>query len=206
MTDSTAIRFWDKVADKYAARQVKDVESYEAMLADVTSRLAASDRVLEIGCGTGSTAAKIGGHVAEWKATDFSPEMVRIAQARPAPPSVRVVQCDASDAFDGAPFDAICAFHVLHLVPDLRAMLSDAMAALKPGGLLISKTYCFADMGVGLRALFPVLRLFGMFPPATSLTEADLRRAILAAGFAIDVQTTFGQNHHSHYIVARKPA
>ena len=206
MTENSSVTFWNKVADRYAARPVKDVAAYEAMLADVASRLAASDRVLEIGCGTGSTAVRLGPAVSEWTAIDLSSEMVRIAQARPAPAHVRFAVSDADRAQDGAPFDAVCAFHILHLVPETRATLARIHAQLKPGGLLFSKTYCFGDMNPGLRALFPVLRAFGMFPPASSLTETDLRQAIVEAGFDIETRTTFGQNRHSHYIVARKPS
>ena len=81
MTDRSDNRFWDRVAERYAARPIKDVASYEAMLADVASRLTASDRVIEIGCGTGGAAIRLAPGVSQWKATDSSPEMVRIARA-----------------------------------------------------------------------------------------------------------------------------
>lgn len=206
MADAVGRDFWDKVADRYAARPVRDAAAYEETLADVGSRLARQDRVLEIGCGTGSTALRLGALVAEWTAVDFSAEMIRIAQARPAPDSVRFLQAEADEAFDGGPFDAVCAFHILHLVPDLGRTLASIHAHLTPGGLLFSKTWCFADMGVGMRALIPALRAFGMFPPANALRSADLRQAIRQAGFTIDVERTFGRDRHCPYVVARKPA
>ena len=53
------IRFWDRIAKRYAARIIKDPAAYEAMLADAAGRLRPTDRVLEIGCGTGSIAIRL---------------------------------------------------------------------------------------------------------------------------------------------------
>ena len=197
-------RFWDRIADRYAARPIKDQAAYDAMLADAASRLRPTDRVLEIGCGTGSTAIRLAPGVREWVGTDFSGQMLRIARAKPAPANLRFVQADAAHAFDGGPWDAICAFQVLHLVDDLPGTLAQVHANLKPGGLLISKTWCFADMGLKLRSLFAVLRAVGMFPPAKALTGPALRQAIQDAGFQFAQDRVFGTNPHGPYIVARK--
>ncbi|BBF91986.1 class I SAM-dependent methyltransferase [Blastochloris tepida] len=206
MATTRHVRFWDRIADRYAARPIKDPTAYEAMLADAAGRLSPTDRVLEIGCGTGSTAIRLAPHAAEWTATDFSPEMLRIARAKPAPANLRFVLADAGSAFDGGPFDAICAFQVLHLVGDLPGTLARIHANLKPGGLLISKTWCFADMGLKLRSLFLALRLIGLFPAARALTKIALRQAIRDAGFEIVDERVFGTNPNGPYIVARRPA
>jgi ubiquinone/menaquinone biosynthesis C-methylase UbiE len=204
MAEARHVRFWDRIADRYAARQLKDPAAYEAMLAAAASRLRPTDRVLEIGCGTGSTAIRLAPHVAEWIATDFSAEMLRIARAKPAPDNLRFVLSDAHSAFDGGPFDAIAAFQVLHLVDDLPGTLARIHAHLRPGGLLITKTWCFADMGLALRGLFAVLRGVGLFPPVNALTKPALRQSILDAGFEIEDERVFGANPHGPFIVARK--
>jgi SAM-dependent methyltransferase len=205
MTDRSSIGFWDRVAEKYAARPIKDVASYEAMLADVASRLTASDRVLEIGCGTGGTAIRLAPGVSVWKATDASPEMVRIARAKPAPNNVTFVVSDADAALDDGPYDAVCAFLVLHLVEDIHATLATIHSRLKPGGLLLSKTYCFGDMNILMRrAMIPALQVFGMVPPVSVFSGEFLRKAVIGAGFDIAVQRSFGGNRHCHYIVARR--
>jgi ubiquinone/menaquinone biosynthesis C-methylase UbiE len=197
-------KFWDRIANRYAARPIKDTATYEAMLADAAGRLTSTDRVLEIGCGTGSISIRLAPHAGSWTATDFSAEMLRIARAKTAPENLSFVLADAGDAFEGEPFDAICAFQVLHLVDDLPGLLSRIHAQLKPGGLLIAKTWCFADMGLRLRGLFLVLRVVGLFPPAKALTKTALRQAIGEASFEIEDERVFGQNPHGPYIVARK--
>lgn len=199
-------RFWNKFAGRYAARTIKDVAAYTALIEITASYLRPTDRVLEIGCGTGGIAIRLAPHVAQYTATDFSTEMVRIAQAKPAPETLRFVVAEAETAFADGPYDAVCAFAVLHLVDDLQGTLRRAYACLRPGGVLISKTWCFADLGWKLRALFAVLRRVGMFPPATYLTEPQLRQAMLDAGFDIVDQRSLGARSQNPYIVARKPA
>jgi cyclopropane fatty-acyl-phospholipid synthase-like methyltransferase len=199
-------KFWNKFAARYAARPLKNVPAYEAMLADVAARLKPTDKVLEIGCGTGGTAIRLAPAVAQWTATDFSIEMVKIAQAKPAGGNVTFKVADASNTFDGGPFDAICAFNVLHLVDDLPQVLAQIHANLKPGGQLISKTWCFADMRLSLRVLFRILRAFGLFPAATMHSAVQLRAAILNSGLEIIDERVFGEHQQNPYIVARKPA
>lgn len=204
MSQTRNQRFWNRIATRYAARPLKNVAAYEAMLADVTTRLAPTYRVLEIGCGTGGTAIRLAPHVARWQATDFSSEMVRIARAKPGADTVCFMVADAAQALGGNPFDAICAFNVLHLVDDLPDMLARIHTNLAPGGQLICKTWCFADLPLRVRALFPALRMIGLFPVATPLREHALKQAILDAGFTIEDMRIFGDYRQNPYIVARK--
>ncbi|PYF12829.1 ubiquinone/menaquinone biosynthesis C-methylase UbiE [Rhodobacter viridis] len=203
MTDK--IDFWNRVAGRYAARPVRDTAAYEAMLAEIAARLHPGDRVLEIGAGTGSTALRLGPSVALWLATDLSPEMHRIACAKPGSDRVQFRLAAAETCHAEAPFDAICAFHILHLVPDAGATLQALFAQLKPGGLFLSKTWCLADLPFWMKAILPLLRLRGWMPPARALKAPELRALITAAGFAIEGEMTFGKGRHSRYIVARKP-
>lgn len=204
MTDARSQRFWNRIAGRYAARPLKNVPAYEAMLADVAARLKDTDRVLEIGCGTGGTAIRLAPCVAQWTATDFSAEMVRIARAKSAPANVSFDVADAAQALDGGPFDAVCAFNLLHLVDDAPGLLARIHGSLTPGGLLITKTWCFSDVSLKLRLLFPVLRMIGLFPVATRLSASQLRQAINDAGFDIEAEHVFGDYAQNPYIVARR--
>lgn len=164
-----ATAFWNRFADRYAARQIKDVAAYHAMLAQAASCLGAGDRVLELGCGTGTMAVRLAEGVSRYRATDFSDRMIEIARAKPAPASLEFQVSTAETAFDDAPFDVICAFNLLHLVDDMPALLNQIHEALVPGGVLISRTWCFADLPAPFRVLFGALRLVGVFPPVTWL-------------------------------------
>ena len=199
------VSFWDRVADRYAARPVRDAAAYEEMLAEVAARLHPGDRVLEIGCGTGSTALRLGPGVGLWLATDLSPQMHKIACAKPGCAQVQFRQTAADALHAEAPFDAICAFHILHLVPDAEATLAALFDQLKPGGLFLSKTWCLADLPLWMKAILPLLRLRGWMTPARALKAPELRAMIAGAGFVIEAERSFGTGKHSRYIVARKP-
>jgi SAM-dependent methyltransferase len=204
MTDTSAQRFWNRVAARYAARPLKDVAAYEALLADVAGRLQPTDKVLEIGCGTGGTAIRLAPGVAQWLATDFSSEMVRIAQAKPAGDNLSFAVMDAGQALNAGPFNVVCAFNVLHLVDDFPGTLAHIHRSLNPGGRLICKIWCFADVPLKLRLVFRLLRLFGLFPMARMFHGAHLRQDIENAGFVIEADKVFGSYAQNPYIVARK--
>ena len=77
----TATRFWDKTAGRCAKMPIRDVEAYEYTLERTRSYLAKTDGVLELGCGTGSTALLLAGSVAGITGNDISPNMIGIARA-----------------------------------------------------------------------------------------------------------------------------
>lgn len=200
--------FWDRIAPKYAQRPVGDPKAYDEKLARVAALLCAKDRVLEIGCGTGTTALRLAPGVATYTATDGSRAMIDIAKAKlgpDAPGNVTFLQADAAEKLSDAPFDAICAFSLLHLVEDLPAVLRAVHAQVKPGGLFVSKTVCLRETAFPIRLMVPALTAVGLAPPVAALSRAQLLREISAAGFDIETVTHFGPKRLNPFIVARKP-
>ena len=201
--------FWDRIARKYARKPIADRAAYEQKLERVGSLLRCTDRVLEIGCGTGSTALRLTESVASITATDVSRAMIDIAQAKlgpDAPGRVSFRQADARDVIEGNPFDAVCAFSLLHLVDDLPTVLAHIHNQLKPGGLFISKTVCVKDTSFLIRALIPALHALGFAPKVTFLGVETLTSQIAAAGFQIEEVSYFGSNRMNPFIVARRTA
>ena len=73
-------RFWNMLARSYARRPVQNQTAYQYKL-DVTRQyLKPLDRILEFGCGTGTTALTQAANVAHIDAIDYSSEMISIAQ------------------------------------------------------------------------------------------------------------------------------
>eukprot|EP01034_Spumella_vulgaris_P015479 gene15479-19772_t len=137
-------RFWDRTARQYAADPIVDMAGYETTLQRVLALLPPGQDVLEIGCGTGTTALRLAPFTRSLLATDVSQQMIAIAReklaARPVPQlSFTVADADAQ-VFGQSAWDAVLAFNMLHLVGDLDQALAQAVRALRPGGLLISKT------------------------------------------------------------------
>ena len=74
--------FWDRIARKYAADPIADLAGYEATLRRVQDFLSPAYDVLELGCGTGTTALRLAPFTWQMLATDVSAEMIAIAQEK----------------------------------------------------------------------------------------------------------------------------
>jgi 2-polyprenyl-3-methyl-5-hydroxy-6-metoxy-1,4-benzoquinol methylase len=135
MTDTA--RFWDRAARKYAAAPIKDMAAYEYTLDRTRAYLKPTDRVLELGCGTGSTALLLAGGVAHYHGTDISPEMIRIARDKADRDAVETITFTAATAEEGiaaaGPVDAILALNLLHLLPDAERVIAAALHLCRPG-------------------------------------------------------------------------
>ncbi|MEM9249213.1 MAG: class I SAM-dependent methyltransferase [Pseudomonadota bacterium] len=200
--------FWDKIAPKYARQPIKDQAAYAQKLDRVRALLRAEDRVLEIGCGTGSTALHLAPSVAEIVATDISRGMIEIAEDKrraAGVDTVTFVQADAAETHYEAPFDAVLSFSLLHLVPDVPKVLDIVYAQLKPGGVFVSKTVCLGDASPILRLFVRALGVVRFAPPVTPLSKAGLSRALVQAGFELVETQYFGKGRMNPFIVARRP-
>lgn len=202
-------KFWDGIAEKYAKTPIKDQDSYDRTLTRTASYLQTSDRVLELGCGTGTTALHLAPGVAELVASDVSPGMLAVGQRKAAElgaHNIRFAQADAASPPDG-PFDAALAFNLLHLVEDLDSTLANIHASLKPGGLFISKTFCTQQGGSlkyrAMRLILPVMQAFGRAPFVRFMTEAELDHAIERAGFELIERDSYPAKDARRFLVAR---
>lgn len=211
MSIASDARFWDRTSQKYAKGAIADQEGYERTLNRTRSVLGANDRVLELGCGTGTTALRLSGDVKSYLATDFSASMIALAEqkriAAPAPAlEFRTATAEALELETGQ-FNAILGFNYLHLVRDLPGTLRRIHTLLAADGLFISKTPCLGDMNPLIRlVLLPAMRAIGKAPYAGGFSTVDLTRYISFAGF--DILATESHSTKSHdnrpYIVARK--
>ncbi|SEG60895.1 class I SAM-dependent methyltransferase [Bosea lathyri] len=210
MSIANDARFWDRASRKYAKGAIADQAGYERTLDRTRALLGPADRVLELGCGTGTTALRLSSDVQTYLATDVSPGMIAIANekhaAKPIPAlAFRTATAEAL-APDAGQFNAVLGFSYLHLVRDLPGTLRRIHALLAAEGLFISKTPCVGDMNPLIRLALPAMRAIGKAPYAGVFRAAELSRHIHAAGF--DILTTENHatkgNDNRPYIVARK--
>lgn len=206
-------RFWDRIAVKYAADPITDVAGYETTLRRVQGLLSTDQDVLEIGCGTGSTALRLAPLTRRLLATDVSTGMIAIAREKLVAAPVPQLRFDVDDAdallADPGKYDAVLAFNLLHLVTDLDRALEGAMRALRPGGLLISKTACIAEMNPLIQYLaLPLMRAIGKAPYVHCFNADGLQSAIASQGMEIVSVERHGSRGKDIrvFIVARKPA
>lgn len=208
VTHNSSAPFWDKIAPKYAKKPISDPASYEEKLARVRGLLQPDDRVLEIGCGTGGTALRLAKYVSRVTATDISSGMIEIAQSKIREDdriTVSFRQADATRRIGNSPFDAICAFSLLHLVDDLPQVLGSVYQQLQPGGLFISKTVCLKDGAYPIRLFVRALTAMGFAPRVAALSRSELIRHLKCAGFEIESTSHIGNQRINPFIVARRP-
>ena len=201
--------FWDGVAERYSARPIDNVPAYELTMERVRHYLQPEDRVLEVGCGTGSTALLLAPHLGHIWASDISGEMLRIGKQKAEKQGAANVTFLHGDLFadnlaSEAPYDRILAFNLLHLVEDLPASIARLHGLLKPGGLLISKTPCLSGVYLFLAVPIFFMRLVGKAPPVTHISQTRLHAMMTDAGFEIEESSSFLKAKVSRFIVARK--
>ena len=202
--------FWNRIARKYAARPVANQRAYDETLDHIRGLLRPEDRVLELGCGTGSTALTLAPEVWQYTASDFSPAMLEIARGKLAamsdpPQNLTFVEAQPGDAVLGdVPYDVVMAFSLLHLVPDLPATLEAIRGHLDHDGLFLSKTTCIGGRGWLLRPVIGAMRAIGKAPYVRFLTVDELTHQIAAADFRIEDCRTFHKAPNVPFIVARR--
>ncbi|MFY0662760.1 MAG: methyltransferase domain-containing protein [Shimia sp.] len=206
-----AAKFWDGVAQKYAKSAISDMQSYEYTLGRTRSYLKETDVVMELGCGTASTAIKLADAVTEMVATDVSSGMLEVGRERvneAGAKNIRLVQATPESAPEG-PFDVVLAHNLIHLLEDGDIAVAEIAKRVKPGGLFISKTPCLSEnmRSIKFRLLktaIPLMQFFGKAPFVRFFSIAELERSITDAGFRIIESGNFPADPPSRYLVARK--
>ena len=203
--------FWDKAAEKYAKSPIQDMAAYNYTLERTRSYLSPTDKILELGCGTGSTALLLAPDVGQIVASDISANMIKIASRKAQDENASNVRFVTADIFDDAlgegPYDAVLALNLLHLIEDAASALTRVHGLLKPGGVFISKTVCKPGEDAPfkfrlLRFVVPVMQLFGKAPFVRFMEVKDFENLIRSHCF--EIIESGDHPAPSRYIVAKK--
>ncbi|MEO0495989.1 MAG: class I SAM-dependent methyltransferase [Pseudomonadota bacterium] len=205
MTSSEA--FWDRNAKRYSAKPVPNRSAYEAKLELIIQLLRRTDRVLELGCGTGTTALHLSQHCESIVATDLSKEMIAIARRRlmdSRQQNIFFEQASSDERLEPNRFDVAMAFSLLHLVGSIPDTLNAIHGQLRPGGLFISRTVCLDERSRFTRQAIRCLSKLPVVPPLKFLNHEKLQLYIKVAGFDVERICFFGNQRFDPVIVARK--
>jgi ubiquinone/menaquinone biosynthesis C-methylase UbiE len=201
--------FWDKIAVKYSKQAIADEAAYQKKL-KITQELFRPDmEVLELGCGTGSTAIIHAPYVKHIRAIDVSSKMIELAHAKAAEEHIEnvtfeVATCDELNVGDES-LDVVLGLNILHLLENREAVIAKVYRMLKPGGAFVSSTACLTGIMKLLKPVVPIGRLFGFMPQVVKFfTAQELEKSLTDAGFKIDCQWQPGRGK-AVFIVAKKP-
>lgn len=201
-------KFWDRFAARYAKTAVADEASYQKKLVKTREYLHPDARVLEFGCGTGTTAISHAPFARHISGLDISPKMIDIAQAKATAAGVTNVEFQVGEVQDAAPlpggYDMVMGHSVLHLLRDRDAAIGKVFELLKPGGYFVSSTTCLGDGLSFFKFIGPIGAATGLLPVLKVFTKQELQDSLTSAGFRIDDIWQPGPRK-AVFIVAQKP-
>lgn len=126
---------FNQIAAQYDRQRAHPPEVSAAIGTSIAAIVGTDARVLELGVGTGRIAFPVAAAGCQVVGVDLAIEMLRRAQAGGLD---RLVRGDITALpLRSHTFDAVLAVHVLHLVPDWRAVLAEAVRVLRSTGLVI---------------------------------------------------------------------
>ena len=201
--------FWTLFARRYAASPVADPAAYAQKLALTTRYLDASMRLLEVGCGTGSTALYHAPRVARVDGVDYAGRMVEIAREKAAEAGIgnahfRRAGLDELRLPEDGPYDMALALSLMHLLPDPEAGLRKLVSLVRPGGHVVSSTVCIGEMPGWVPRLLPLAGRTGLIPRVSPLTRDGMRAMHEAMGLTV-VEDFRQKSEPVVFLIARVP-
>lgn len=199
--------FWDKAAAKYATDPIDDMDGYTKTLDIMKGMLKPHHRVLEIGCGTGSTALELAPLVDRYIGTDISKNMIAIADDKRDQTGLSHLTFQVAQAGElpETKHDVILALNLLHLLPDLEETLRVIYDALPSGGYFIAKTGLLRDGAWYLGPMIALMRAVGKAPYVRRLSQDELIAMLWDTGFRIEETVSQSGIAPRLFTVAQKP-
>ena len=162
--------------------------------------IAPHEKVLDVGCGTGSLTFALAQHpeLSQVTAIDFAPTFVEAATRRNTDPRVTIRQADATSLpFADDSFDRAMALLVLHFVPDAPLAIREMQRVVRPGGVVAAVVWdhyggmqgmrMIVDTIAGLSAAGRALRNRYVFQPM--MQPGEMKQAFIDQGLRDVVET-----------------
>lgn len=204
---NSSTKFWDKIAERYSKQTIADEAAYQKKLQVTQGYFKPDMEVLEIGCGTGSTAIIHASYVKHIKAIDFSSQMLEIAKNKAEANNIQNLTFEQSTidniSVEDETYDAILGLSILHLLNNWEEVIIKVYKMLKPGGIFVTSTNCLGDKMKWFKIVGPIGKFLGLIPFVKVFTTKELEDSLINAGFTIDYQWQPSQDK-AIFIVAKK--
>ena len=201
------VKFWDRIAERYSRKPVADEAAYEKKLKVTREYFRPDMDVLEFGCGTGSTAILHAPYVRHIRATDISPKMIEIAQAKAGAEKVDNLTFEALSLeqldVPHESMDAVLGMSILHLLEDKEDAIARVHTMLNRGGVFVTSTPCLGDTMTWFKFIGPIGHFLGLIPMVKVFTVDELVDSLRTAGFEIEHRWQPAKGK-AVFIVARK--
>lgn len=204
--------FWDGASHNYDNTEKRFEYIHHQSREKARKFLRSNDRVLDYGCGTGTTSCELSDRVNTIQGIDISAKMIELSKEKAETLGVSNVNFTQDDIFSDQyakeSFDVIIAFNMLHTVPDPQRVIQRIRELLKPDGVFISVTPCLREKMSFITniqiQLVRVLCKFGVIPvPIRRLKSKEIDRLLEVGGFK-GIETEMIYKSASSYFVAAK--
>lgn len=186
---TTSADFWDNISKKYARKSVPSEEVYQEKLKRTQKLFKPDSKVMEFGCGTGTTSLIHAPFVESIIAYDYSPEMIAIANEKKKAQKIENVSFEVKAVEEIPPtleaFDVIMGHSILHLTQNNEKILENVFASLKPRGFFISSSGCVAEMNFLIRKILPFMTSIKKAPEITVFSSDELIDLHKRIGFKV---------------------
>lgn len=205
-------KLWQKTA-KYYDKQVKVYEdAYKLTIQNSLKFINQEYTVLDFACGTGMISLEIAKEAKKVVAVDISDKMIEIANEKYSKSELNNIEFRTLDGYNldyaDQYFNVILLCNVLHVVEEPQTVLKEMSQLLKPGGILLTATDCYAEPStfwVRLKLLLQkILRNIGVIPVLSYYKKSDINNLLLKDGFQIIESDDLHKNPVNYYVALRK--
>jgi ubiquinone/menaquinone biosynthesis C-methylase UbiE len=200
-------KFWDKIAERYSQQAIADEAAYQKKLQVTQTYFQPHMEVLELGCGTGSTAIIHAPYVKHIRAIDISAKMIEIAQSKAEANNIKNITFEQLTieelTVSDCSLDVVLGLSILHLLENKEEVIAKVHQMLKPGGIFVTSTACLGDSMKWFKLIAPMGKFLGLIPLVKVFTVKELEESLTNAGLAIDYQWQPGKGK-AVFIVAKK--
>lgn len=204
-TEEKGKKFWNKFANNYSKKSIPNEAIYLQKITKTQEYLSKDSIILEIGCGTGTTALRHASYVKKIDAIDYSAEMIKIANTKKNNQKVKNVffhnESITNYEFPKNHYNMIMAHSILHLTKENELILKKIHSSLQKDGLFVSSSACLKDTPL-IRAILPIVGFFIPTPDVNIFSTQEYLLLHEKVGFEILYQWNFKKGEV--FVIAKK--